>query len=83
MRFLLFVKDELPLGKDQQKDEWISAQAIHLMETFNPNYFNETPVVDIIRWKGLDFASSMYVTLPNLSQSFFSNLLRQCSATIS
>lgn len=63
MRFLLFVKGKLPVGKDPEKDEWISAQATSAMGDFTPHWINDTTqteVMDMIRWKGLRFASSVY-----------------------
>lgn len=75
MNFLLYLKENLPFGKDPQNDEWISAQATRAMENFPPVWPGDmvkTSVMGIIRWKGLHFASSMYVTLPTLSWCFFS-----------
>ena len=65
VEFLMFVKTGLPFGEDPQKDEWISAQATRVMETFITDCDKvETCVMDMVRWKGLRFASSTYVTLP-------------------
>jgi len=62
IKFLLFVKEKLPFGVDPQKDEWMSAQATRAMETFAPEGYKLTPgVIDIVRWRGLEFASSVYV----------------------
>jgi len=62
IKFLLFVKEKLPFGTDPQEDGWISAQATRAMETFAPEGYELTPgVIDIVRWRGLEFASSVYV----------------------
>lgn len=71
MQFLLFVKEKLPFGKDPEKDEWISAQAIRVMESFSAGGAAisgtiKTSVMGIVRWKGLYFASSVCVILPIL-----------------
>jgi hypothetical protein len=62
MQFLLFVKGELPFGTDPQKDEWICTQATRVMEKFTPDSGGDiikTCVTDIVRWRGLYFASSV------------------------
>ena len=72
--FLLFVKEKLPFGVDPQKDEWISAQATRAMETFDPTEDSQLHpgVTDIVRWKGLQFASDVYVILfLSFRSSFF------------
>jgi len=83
IKFLLFVKDKLPFGTDPQKDEWISTQAARAMETFTPENRRLIPgVMGIIHWKGLDFASSVYVTpVPSFRNSCFADAPCQCSAT--
>lgn len=64
--FLLFVKEKLPFGADPRKDEWISTQATRAMETFEPMWNDELDpiVIDIVRWRGLEFACSVYVMRP-------------------
>ena len=63
--FLLFIREKLPFGADPQKDEWISAQVTLAMETFAPekDYELHPGVIEIVRWKGLEFTSSVYVIL--------------------
>ena len=63
LKFLLFVKEKLPLGEDRQKEEWICTQAARAMETFAPeNYYKPySDVIDLVRWRGLQFAPSVYV----------------------
>lgn len=67
IKFLLFVKEKLPFGADPQKDEWISAQANHVMETLAQLWDNPSKlvpgVIDIVRWGGLQFASPVYAIL--------------------
>jgi len=74
IKFLLFVKDKLSFGTDPEKDEWISAQATFAMETFDPRWQDDgsaPEVIEMIRWRGLEFASSVYVTfLAPSSRSF-------------
>lgn len=74
IKFLLFIKEKLALDTDPEKDEWISTQATRAMETFAPEKNREfyPGVVDIVRWKGLHFASSVYVMLfPSFRGSSF------------
>lgn len=63
IKFLLFVKEKLPLGGDARKDEWICTQAARAMETFAPENDHRpySDVIDLVRWRGLQFASSVYV----------------------
>ena len=63
--FLLFVRERLPFGTDPQKDEWISAQATRAMETvcLVESYRLDPNVLEIVNWRGLEFASSVYVIL--------------------
>ena len=67
IKFLLFVKEKLPFGTDPKKDEWISAQATHVMETLAPLWEKSDElvpgVINIVRWRGLQFASSVYAIL--------------------
>ena len=72
--FLLFVKEKLPFGADPQKDEWISAQATHWMETFDPHAGHGfiPGLIGIVRWRGLQFASSMCaIPVPSFRSSPF------------
>lgn len=76
IEFLLFVKDKLPFGTDPEKDEWISTQATLAMETFDPRRQgggSAPEVIEVIRWRGLEFASSVYVTYldPSFRSSSF------------
>lgn len=78
MRFLLFVKEKLPFGADPQKDEWICSQAYSMLETFTPDgdgNMIKTCVLDIVRWRGLRFASSVFVA-PFLSPTIHFLLIR-------
>jgi len=64
IKFLLFVKDKLSFGTDPEKDEWISAQATHAMETLDPEWQGDgsaPELIEMIRWQGLEVASSTYV----------------------
>ena len=77
MRFLLFVKENLPLGVDPWKDEWITTQATRMMETFTPQRDGNiirTCLMDIIRWRGLYFASTVCVTISPPPPLLFVNL---------
>lgn len=83
MAFFLFVKEKLPFGNDSQKDEWISAQATLMMKNFTPDYKGrdaiESCIMDLVRWRGLCFASTMCVRYdPILSQ--YALLLTRCDS---
>lgn len=85
IKFLLFVKERLPFGTDPQKDEWVSTQAVRAMETFTPKDHQLISVaMDTIRWKGLGFASSVYVTLvpSSFCNSHFADAPCQGFATV-
>jgi len=84
IKFLLFIKEELPFGTDPQEDEWISAQATRAMETFAPEGSKLTPgVIDVVRWRGLEFASSVYVIpIPPLRSSSFVDTPEQDPAAL-
>jgi hypothetical protein len=84
LKFLLFVKEKLPFGRDPQKDEWISVQATLAMETLDPESVSQVPPsMDIVRWKGLHFASSVSVALvPPFTKPPFADALSQGPATV-
>lgn len=63
MGFLLFVKKKLGFEKE---GEWMRAQAARAMEAFTPSRVGDrekTKVIELVRWQGLQFASSRHVTL--------------------
>jgi hypothetical protein len=85
VKFLLFVKEKLPFGTDSREDEWISTQATRAMETFDPVKDRKLypGVIDIVRWRGLGFASSVYVTfVPSFHSPSFVDGSGQSSAAI-
>jgi hypothetical protein len=77
MRFLLFVKEKLPFGEDPEKDKWISAQATRFVEAWVPvreDRLIKPDVIEIVRWRGLHFASSVYVTpFPSFRHTVFAD----------
>jgi hypothetical protein len=86
INFLVFVKGKLGFGTNPQQDEWISAQATRAMETFSPVEGGPKlypAVVDIVRWRGLGFGSSVYVILvPSFRSSPYVDGPGQGSAAI-
>jgi len=88
IKFLLFVKDKLSFGTDPETDEWISAQATLAMENFNPRWQGRgsaPEVIEMIRWRGFEFASSVYVThlAPSFRSSSFVDAPEQDRAALS
>lgn len=64
MRFLLFVKEKLRFGEDEEEG-WISDQAACALKALScgevESLVENGVMMSIVRWQGLEFASSVYV----------------------
>lgn len=64
------MKEKLPFGADPEEDEWISAQATSAVESYDLEC-DHSGLIDIVRWKGLEFASMYAIPVPSFRSSSF------------